>query len=80
MNMDALLRIKADVQGENNIRRFGNSLQGLQGQAKNAALSFNTFKTAIGGVVAAIAGSVIVGGLVAIVKKSIDAGDELFNL
>ena len=80
MNMDALLKIKADVQGENNIRRFGNSLQGLQGQAKNAALSFNTFKTAIGGVAAAIAGSVIVGGLAAIVKKSIDAGDELFNL
>ena len=80
MNMDALLKIKADVQGENNIRRFGNSLQGLQGQAKNAALSFNTFKTAIGGVASAIAGSVIVGGLAAIVKKSIDAGDELFNL
>ena len=78
--MDALLKIKADVQGENNIRRFGNSLQGLQGQAKNAALSFNTFKTAIGGVAAAIAGSVIVGGLTAIVKRSIDAGDELFNL
>ena len=80
MNMDALLRIKADVQGENNIRRFGNSLQGLQGQAKNAALSFNTLKGAIGGFAAAIAGSAIVGGLSAIVKRSIDAGDELFNL
>ena len=34
MNMDALLRITADVQGENNIRRLGNSLQGLQGQVK----------------------------------------------
>jgi hypothetical protein len=32
-----MLRIKADVQGENNIRRLGNSMQGLQGQAKNAA-------------------------------------------
>ena len=80
MNMDAMLRIKADVQGENNIRRLGNSMQGLQGQAKNAALGFNTLKGAVGGFAAAIAGSAIVGGLGAIVKKSIDAGDELFNL
>ena len=80
MNMDAMLRIKADVQGENNIRRLGNSMQGLQGQAKNAALGFNTLKGAVAGFGAAIAGSAIVGGLTAVVKKSIDAGDELFNL
>ena len=80
MNMDAMLRIKADVQGENNIRRLGNSLQGLQGQAKNAALGFNNLKGAVGGFATAIAGSAIVAGLGAIVKKSIDAGDELFNL
>jgi len=80
LNMDAMLRIKADVQGENNIRRLGNSMQGLQGQAKNAALGFNNLKGAVGGFAAAIAGSAIVGGLGAIVKKSIDAGDELFNL
>ena len=80
MNMDAMLRIKADVQGENNIRRLGNSMQGLQGQAKNAAMAFNGLKGAVGGFAAAIAGSAIVGGLTAIVKKSIDAGDELFNL
>jgi hypothetical protein len=80
MNMDAMLRIKADVQGENNIRRLGNSMQGLQGQAKNAALGFNNLKGAVGGFAAAIAGSAIVGGLTAVVKKAIDAGDELFNL
>lgn len=78
--MDALLKIKADVQGENNIKQLGNSLQGLQGQAKNAALGFNSLKGAVGGFAAAIAGSAIVGGLGAIVKHSIDAGDELFNL
>jgi hypothetical protein len=78
--MDALLRIKADVQGENNIRRLGNSLQGLQGQAKNAAMGFNNLKGALAGFGAVIAGSAIVGGLSTIVKKSIDAGDELFNL
>ena len=80
MNMDALLRIKADVQGENNIRRLGNSMQGLQGQAKNAAMGFNNLKGAVAGFGAAIAGSAIVGGLTAVIKKSIDAGDELFNL
>jgi lambda family phage tail tape measure protein len=80
MNMDAMLRIKADVQGENNIRRLGNSMQGLQGQAKNAALGFNNLKGAVAGFGAAIAGSALVAGLGAIVKKSIDAGDELFNL
>jgi len=80
MNMDAMLRIKADVQGENNIRRLGNSMQGLQGQAKNAAMGFNNLKGAVAGFGAAIAGSAIVGGLTAVIKKSIDAGDELFNL
>lgn len=80
MNLDALLRIKADVQGENNIRRLGNSMQGLQGQAKNAVMGFNSLKGAVAGFGAVIAGSAVVGGLTAIVKKSIDAGDELFNL
>lgn len=80
MNMDAMLRIKADVQGENNIRRLGNSMQGLQGQVKNAALGFSNLKGAVAGFGAAIAGSAIVAGLSAVVKQSIDAGDELFNL
>lgn len=80
MNMDAVLRIKADVQGENNIRQLGNSLQGLQNKAKFTAAAFTGLKSAVAGFGAAIAGSAIVGGLTAVVKKSIDAGDELFNL
>jgi hypothetical protein len=80
INMDALLRIKAAVLGENNIRRLGNSLQGLQGQAKNAALGFNNLKGAVAGFGAAIAGSAIVAGLGAIVKKATDAGGDLDDL
>ncbi len=80
MNMDALLRIKAAVLGENNIRRLGNSMQGLQGQVKNAALGFNSLKGAVAGFGAAIAGSAVVAGLTAVVRQSINAGDELFNL
>jgi hypothetical protein len=77
LNMDAMLRIKADVQGENNIRRLGNSMQGLQGRAKNAALGFSSLKGAVGGFAAAIAGSAIVGGLGAMVKSAVNLGDEL---
>ena len=79
-NMDAMLRIKADVQGENNIRRLGDSIQRMQSQTKTAAIAFNGLKGAVGGFAAAITGSAIVGGLGAIVKRSVDAGDELFNL
>ena len=78
--LDALLRIKADVQGENNIRRLGNSMQGLQGQVKNAQMSFNGLQASVRGFAAAIAGSAVVGGLSAIVKKSAEAGEALFNL
>jgi hypothetical protein len=77
LNMDAMLRIKADVQGENNIRRLGNSMQGLQGQVKNTALGFSNFKGAVVGLGAALAGSAIVGGLGAMVKSAINIGDEL---
>ena len=80
MNLDALLRIKANVFGEEAIRRLGNSLQGLQGQAKNAALGFNSLKGAVAGFGAAIAGSAIVAGLGAIVKKATDAGGDLDDL
>jgi hypothetical protein len=80
LNMAAMLRIKADVQGENNIRRLGNSMQGLQGRAKNAALGFNSLKGAVAGFGAVIAGSAIVGGLGAMIKKSVDLGDALGKL
>jgi hypothetical protein len=80
LNMDAMLRIKANVQGENNIRRLGNSMQGLQGRAKNAALGFNSLKGAVAGFGAVIAGSAIVGGLGAMIKKSVDLGDALGKL
>ena len=80
LNMDAMLRIKADVKGENNIRRLGNSMQGLQGRAKNAALGFKSLKGAVAGFGAVIAGSAIVGGLGAMIKKSVDLGDALGKL
>lgn len=76
MNFDALLRIKADVQGENNIRRLGNSLQGVQGHAKNLAQDFGRLKAGLAAFGAAVTGGAIAG----FIKQSIDAGDTLFKL
>ena len=39
MNFDAALKITANVVGENNIRKLGNSMQGLEGKIKNAGLA-----------------------------------------
>lgn len=55
-NLDALLRIRANVEGENNIRRLGNSLQGLEGQAKNAGKSLATLRDGFRGLNGVLAG------------------------
>ena len=60
MNMDAMLRIRANVLGENNIRRLGNSMQGVQGQVKNLAMSFDGLRAAVGGVAGLIGGGLII--------------------
>lgn len=76
MNMDAMLRIKADVQGENNIRRLGNSMQGLQGQVKNAGMAVAGLGTAFRALGAALA----VGAFTAAIKSGIDLADNLRDL
>ena len=73
MNLDALLRIKADVQGENNIRRLGNSLQGVQGKAKNLQMSFG----ALSGAVKGFAAVLTAGAFSAFVKQGIDMADAI---
>lgn len=59
MNMDAMLRIKADVQGENNIRRLGNSMQGVEGRVKNLNLAMAGLRGGIGGLIGLVGGGVI---------------------
>jgi hypothetical protein len=76
MNMDAMLRIKADVQGENNIRRLGNSMQGLQGQVKNTSMAVAGLGAAFRGLGAALA----VGGFAAAIKGAIDLADDMRDL
>jgi len=73
MNIDALLRIKADVQGENNIRRLGNSMQGVTGKVNN-------LKTAVGGLNAsfkALGAALAVGTFTAFIKSGVDAADAI---
>jgi tape measure domain-containing protein len=60
MNMEAMLKIRANVLGENNIRRLGNSMQGVQGQVKNLAMSFEGLRAAVGGVAGLIGGGLII--------------------
>jgi tape measure domain-containing protein len=48
MNLDALLRIKAQVAGRQEIERLGNSMQGVEGRAKNLGMSFRQVAVAAG--------------------------------
>lgn len=76
MNMSALLNITANVKGREQIERLGNSLQGVQGKAKNLAAGFASLK----GGLAAIGSSVAVAGFGAIIKQATNAGDELYKM
>jgi len=58
--------ISAKVRGANSIRRLGNSLQGVQGKAKNLALSFKGMAgplAAIAGITAATGGASLISGI-----------------
>ena len=68
--------INANVKGENNIKRLGNSMQGVQGKVKNLGNSVKGLSFAFKGLFAAAA----IGGMTAFVKSSIDAADAFGKL
>lgn len=76
MNMDAVLKITASVAGENNIRRLGNSMQGLEGRIKNASLATNILYTGL----KSLAAVAVTGGVVAMAKSAIDLADNMRDL
>ena len=76
MNMDAMLKITANVVGENNIRRLGNSMQGLEGRIKNASLATNLLYSGLKG----LAAGLVTGGIVAVAKSAIDLADDMRDL
>jgi lambda family phage tail tape measure protein len=76
LNLDAALKITANVVGENNIRRLGNSMQGLEGQIKNTSQAAGLLVMGIKGLAAAA----VTGGVVALAKNAIDLADDMRDL
>jgi lambda family phage tail tape measure protein len=76
MNMEAMLKITANVVGENNIRRLGNSMQGLEGRIKNASMATNLLYTGL----KSLAAVAVTGGVVALAKSAIDLADDMRDL
>jgi len=76
LNLDAALKITANVVGENNIRRLGNSMQGLEGQIKNTSQAAGLLVMGIKGLAAAA----VTGGIVALAKNAIDLADDMRDL
>jgi len=76
MNMDALLRIAAKVTGGEQIT----ALQGKFRQVEGAANSLTSRIGPLGGALGALAPVATVGGLAALVGKTIEAGDALNDM
>ena len=76
LNLDAALKITASVAGENNIRRFQNSLQGLEGRIKNTSMAADLLVTGIKGLAAAA----VTGGVLGLAKSAIDLADNMRDL
>ncbi len=74
--MDALLRLKASVSGENDIKRLGNSMQGVQGKVKNLRNSVGR----LGGAFKALFAAAAIGGFASVVKGAIDSADSFQKL
>jgi hypothetical protein len=83
MNMDALLRIKADVQGANQIVALNRGLQSVEGIAKGVTGAMRGLTGAAGGLsgaLGALAPLLSVAGLVGLAKGSLDAGNKMYDL
>jgi hypothetical protein len=81
--MEALLKIKADVQGEGKIGALGNALGGLNDTAKKVSGGLKgalSGLSGIGGVFGALAGAATGAGLVALGKSAIDTADNLRDM
>ena len=70
------LLINAKTKGENNIKRLGNSMQGVEGKAKNLGMAVRGVGTAFKALFAAAA----VGGFASVVKGAIDSADSFQKL
>ena len=76
MNMDALLRIKAAVTGSESVAALGGKLKQVEG----AAQALTSKVGPLGGALGALAPVATVGGLTALVKKTIETGDAMYDM
>jgi hypothetical protein len=70
------LLIDAKTKGENNIKRLGNSMQGVEGKAKNLGMAMRGVGSAFKALFAAAA----VGGFASVIKGAIDTADSFQKL
>ena len=70
------LLIDAKTKGENNIKRLGNSMQGVEGKAKNLGMAVRGVGTAFKALFAAAA----ISGFASVVKGAIDSADSFQKL
>ena len=74
-NMDALLKIFAQVTGTDQVSKLGSTFKSVEGAAKGLTSSAGL----LGGALGALAPVVTVGGLVALVGKTIDVGKQMYE-
>jgi lambda family phage tail tape measure protein len=82
-NLDALLRIRADVQGQNSIVALNRGLQGVERTAAGASVAMRGMagsSALLAGSLGALAPLLSAAGLVGMVKGAIDAGDAMNDL
>ena len=82
-SMEALLKIRADVQGEGKVSALGKALGGLNSTAAKVSGGLKGMLSGFGGLTGALgslAGVAAGGGLVAIAKGAIDAADNMRDL
>ena len=82
-SMQALLKIKADVEGEGKVNALGRAIGGLSGTAGKVSGGLKGLAGAAGGLSGALGSLVPLAtgaGLAAIAKGAIDAADNMFDL
>jgi len=82
-NLDALLRIRSDVQGANQIVSLNRGLQGVERTATGATVALRGLagsSALMAGSLGALAPLASAAGLVGLVKGAIDAGDAMYDL
>jgi hypothetical protein len=83
MDLTAALKIKADVEGVNNIVSLNRGLQSVQGTAKGVAGAMRGLTGAaagLSGALGVLAPLASVAGLVGLAKSALDAGDKMYDL